>query len=39
MDMMDDRTMLTVEGVAAGYGQVQVLHCVSLQVRRERSSP
>ncbi len=34
MDMMADGTMLTVEGVAAGYGRVQVLHSVSLQVRR-----
>ena len=32
--MTEDGTMLAVEGVAAGYGRVQVLHGVSLQVRR-----
>lgn len=31
--MTQEGTMLTVEGVAAGYGRVQVLHSVSLQVR------
>lgn len=32
--MTHDGTMLAVEGVVAGYGRVQVLHGVSVQVRR-----
>jgi branched-chain amino acid transport system ATP-binding protein len=32
--MMADGTMLAVEGMVAGYGRVQVLHGVSIQVRR-----
>jgi len=32
--MTQDRTMLEVERVVAGYGRVQVLHGVSVQVRR-----
>ncbi len=34
MDMMADAAMLAVEGVVAGYGRVQDLHGVSVQVRR-----
>lgn len=32
--MIEDGTLLRVEGVVAGYGRVQVLHGVSLAVRR-----